>query len=304
MINSGIWPTMITPFTPGGDIDYSLCERLIAMYDKQGASGIFACCQSSEMFYLTRAERVELTRFVVEHTPSSIDVVASGHVENTLPEQIEGLKRMADTGVRALVLVTNRLAAPDEGDEVFKKNVEATLRALPDVLFGLYECPYPYKRPLTPALLMWLKQTKRFAFIKDTCCEIEKISEKLDVLKGSEIKLFNANTDTLLASLKLGAAGLSGIMANFHADLYVRLYKEYLAGSPLAGELQAFLTLMAMPAHMWYPTTAKYYLSLLGWPIELASRSKDALGMTAEIQERIHCVLTATRLIRETLKEV
>ena len=39
--------------------------------------------------------------------------------------------------------------------------------------------------------------------------------------------LFNANAQTLLPSLELGAAGFSGVMANFHPDLYARLYQLF-----------------------------------------------------------------------------
>ncbi len=56
--------------------------------------------------------------------------------------------------------------------------------------------------------------------LKDTSCDLDCIKEKLAVLKGSEIKLFNANAATLLDSLKCGANGYMGVMANFHPALY------------------------------------------------------------------------------------
>ena len=60
----GLWPVMITPFTAEGEIDYASLERLIAWYEGHGAAGLFAACQSSEIFYLSLKEREELVRFV------------------------------------------------------------------------------------------------------------------------------------------------------------------------------------------------------------------------------------------------
>lgn len=46
----GVWPVMVTPFTKGGAIDYPALSALIAWYEERGADGLFAVCQSSEMF--------------------------------------------------------------------------------------------------------------------------------------------------------------------------------------------------------------------------------------------------------------
>ena len=50
-ISSGIWPTMITPFSANGTIDYEGLEYLIEWYIREQVSGLFAVCQSSEMFF-------------------------------------------------------------------------------------------------------------------------------------------------------------------------------------------------------------------------------------------------------------
>ena len=53
-IANGVWPVMITPFTEDNRIDYAAVEKIIEWYDKEGVTGIFAVCQSSEMFYLNK----------------------------------------------------------------------------------------------------------------------------------------------------------------------------------------------------------------------------------------------------------
>jgi 4-hydroxy-tetrahydrodipicolinate synthase len=62
----GIIPVMLTPFTDQGEIDYSGLERLIEWYLDRGAGALFAISQSSEMQFLTLAERSALGHFVVK----------------------------------------------------------------------------------------------------------------------------------------------------------------------------------------------------------------------------------------------
>ena len=61
-------------------------------------------------------------------------------------------------------------------------------------------------------------------------------------MKGSNMKLYNANTSTLLESMKYGAAGYSGVMANFHPALYAWLLENWEKEPEKAEYLQDILT--------------------------------------------------------------
>ena len=62
----GVWPVMLTPFTDHNEVDYPALERLTEWYIENGVSGLFAVCQSSEMFFLSLEERVKIAGFVKE----------------------------------------------------------------------------------------------------------------------------------------------------------------------------------------------------------------------------------------------
>ena len=222
-INTGVYPTMITPYDKNGNIDYGAVKNLVDWYIEKGCRGIFAVCQSSEMMYLTLEERVELASKVVEYANRRINIVASGHCGHTIKEEVKEINEISKTGIDAFVLVSNRLDLHNEGDDVWISNAEKLLDGICDIPLGIYECPMPYKRLLSKDILEWCKKTNRFKFIKDTCCEPDMLTERLKQLKDSGIMLFNANAQTLLHSLKGGAAGYSGVMANFHPELYSQL---------------------------------------------------------------------------------
>jgi len=141
---SGVWPVMLTPFTAAGRIDYQGVDCLVDWYIDAGVSGLFAVCLSSEMYHLTPAERLELAAHVVAYAAGRVPVVAAGLFgSDPLPEQV---RRLADTGVAAVVLTVNQLAAADEADELLQRNLERLLDASSETLFGLYECPQPLSR--------------------------------------------------------------------------------------------------------------------------------------------------------------
>ncbi|MBB6674726.1 dihydrodipicolinate synthase family protein [Cohnella nanjingensis] len=295
----GVWPTMITPFAESGQIDYFALERLMGWYLERGIDGLFAVCQSSEMFFLSLKERVELARFVKEEAQGKIPVVASGHISDALEPQIEEIELIAATGIDAFVLVTNRLAKPEEPDDVWIRHAQLLLDRLPGIRFGLYECPYPYKRLLSPELLRWCASTGRFYFLKDTSCSLDDIRAKMEVLHGSRLKLFNANSATLLESLKLGAAGFSGIMGNFHPELYVWLARNWKSEPQKAQWVQSFLSTAALLEAQPYPVNAKYHLQREGVPIALVSRSKDCRTLSAVNRVEVDNL----RILGDLLKE-
>ena len=74
----GVWPVMLTPFTDNNQVDYDALGKLVDWYIENGVAGLFADCQSSEMFFLTLEDRVQIARFVKERADGRVSVVASG----------------------------------------------------------------------------------------------------------------------------------------------------------------------------------------------------------------------------------
>ena len=132
--SGGVWPVMLTPFTEEGQVDYPALERLIEWYIDNGVSGLFAVCQSSEMFFLSLEERIKIAGFVKEKAAGRVPVIASGHISDGFAEQAEELRRIAETGVDAVIMITNRLAGQDESDEVWLANLKKLLAELPKIL--------------------------------------------------------------------------------------------------------------------------------------------------------------------------
>jgi Dihydrodipicolinate synthase/N-acetylneuraminate lyase len=284
----GVWPVMLTPFKIDGQVDYKALEELVEWYIKGKVSGLFAVCQSSEMFYLSLEERIKITETIVKVAAGRVPVIASGHISDSFEGQVEELNAMSKTGAEAIILITNRLAKEDEDDTVWLNNCKKLVEKIDsDIPLGFYECPYPYKRLLSEENLKWCASVERFFFIKDTCCDIEMIKKRLEIIKGSNLKLYNANTTTLLESLKSGAAGYSGVMANFHPNLYVELCENF--KNKEAEAISDALTIASLIERQWYPVNAKYHLSdIEGLSMTTACRVKDAKYLTDTFEQEVH----------------
>lgn len=305
-INTGTYPTMITPYHDDNTVDYEAVKNITNWYIDNGCTGIFAVCQSSEMIYLSLEEKVKIAKTVVETVKASgknVSVVASGHNSDDMNAQIEEMTAIANTGVDAIVWVSNRLDLHNDGDDVWIKNAEYLLSKLPeDIAIGIYECPYPYKRLLTPKILDWCISTGRFAFIKDTCCDPDMLEARLEQLKGTSIKLFNANSQTFLYTLRHGAAGFSGIMGNFHPDLYAWVCDNYEKEPEKAERVQGFLTLTAFLEALAYPQTAKYHMNKVGVSMSLWSRSCDQKKFTKYQRMIIDELIQTENHVRDIIK--
>ena len=289
---NGVYPVMLTPFTEDNKVDYEALGKLVDWYIEKGVAGLFADCQSSEMFFLSLEERVEIGRFVKERAAGRVPVVTSGHISDSLEDQAKELTAIAGTGADAVILLTNRLAKEEESDEVWLENLKKLLEMIPkDVPLGFYECPYPYKRIISPELLKWCADSGRFYFIKDTSCDIENMKAKLDAIKGTNLKLYNANTSTLLESLELGGSGYSGVMANFHPELYVKLCESFWQGDGQSRKIADFLTVASLIERQVYPVNAKYYQKSIGNFNSIMTRTRDPKELNAtgilEIQQLV-----------------
>ena len=140
----------------------------------------------------------------------------------------------------------------------------------------------------------------RFAFIKDTCCDVEIMRRRAEIVKGLDFGLFNANAATILDTIRFGYAGFSGIMANIHPALYVWLYEN--KNHPLADRIIHYIAMTSVIEARCYPIIAKRYLrEYEGLPITDVCRSAEDKNVPAVAYE-LRAVHELTREANEIIK--
>jgi len=291
--NRGVWAVMLTPFTPDKQIDWECLDQLIDWYIESGVSGLFTVCQSGEMYTLTNEERLNLAYRVVKYSNERVPVVASGAFSNTLEKQAAFIKKMADTGVRAVVCLVNQIARQDESDEYWKLNMEKLLDKTGNIYLGLYECPTPYHRTLSADIVGWAASTGRFIFMKQTSSHLNIIEKKIEAVRNTPMLLLNADAATVLKSLRMGISGYSSIAANFYPALWVWLCKHFKNQPEKADQMQRLMSIAEGVVRHKYPTSAKLFLSMSGMKIGTTCRmcnyklQDDEISLLQALQEEV-----------------
>ncbi len=271
----GLWPVMLTPFEHSNQLDLDALERLTEFYIASGADGLFANCLSSEMFQLTHEERLCIVKTVVKKVNGRLPVIATGSFSDDMQVSADFIKKMYDTGVKTVVISTNRPCNEQGKDEDFKDKMHLLINKTESIPLGLYECPVPYKRLMVPETLAWLASTGRFFYHKDTSCDLDEIKAKIEVTRNTDLGIYNAHVPTGIESLKYGARGLSPIGANFYPELFSGLLTRLrdTAKQKEVKKLNDTLNMMDTIIHRNYPYIAKLFLQKRGFKINTLCRT-------------------------------
>jgi 4-hydroxy-tetrahydrodipicolinate synthase len=287
-------PVMITPFRSDLKIDFDALSRLVDYYMASGAKGFFANCLSSEMYHLNPEERLALAKHVVKRVNGAFSVVATGSFGTTIEERAEFTRKMYDSGVNAVILITSHFAEKEENDSALIKNLEKFFSLTGNIPLGTYECPSPYKRIITPEVLRFLLSTNRLTYHKDTTIDQEKIKVKIDLARNTKLEFYDAHTPNSMYSLQLGAQGLSTIAGNFYPEVFSWMCDN--ANNPSRQEdvrwIQSELTRADAVIGDGYPNSAKYFLQKRSVPIEPLSRSKNT-PLTADQKRALDEIFNA-----------
>jgi len=296
-------PVMLTPFKENGEIDLDGLAGLTELYIKSGAKGLFANCQSSEMFHLSAEERLLIVKHTIKFAGGKVPVVAVGNFGTTIAEQADFIRKIYDTGVKAVIVVTSLIAQEHESDEVFDERIFELFDLTGKIPLGFYECPEPYKRVLSAEQLEKFVATGRIIYHKDTCLNIEMIKDKLKATNGVDsFGLYDAYAVNAVASLEAGAAGLSCIQGNFFPELIVWLCRHFdnINARENVCKVQQFLTHHMDVIHQAYPISAKYYLQKRGINISTFTRTNTET-FTSEVKDKVDILYDEYYLLQKEL---
>ena len=298
----GFIPVMLTPFLDNENIDYEGLKALTELYLEAGAAGLFANCLSSEMFELTEEERINITQTVVNQVAGRVPVVATGTFGGQIKEQADFVKRIYETGVQAVIVITSLIAEEHESDVVFIERIKELIDLTDNIPLGFYECPVPYKRLINSEVLKELLKSGRIVYHKDTCLDEEEVARRLAVGSDYKFGLYDAYMVNAVSSLKAGAAGLSCIQGNIYPELVVWICKHY--NDPDHQEdvakVQQFFNDSMDLVHSAYPIIAKYSLQKRGFLISLYTRREVGI-LTDELKENMDNLLNDIEQIQEEL---
>jgi len=248
------------------------------------------------MYSITEDERCELTQHIVKYVKGRVPVVATGSFGLTINDKAEFTKKIYDTGIDAVILITGHYANIEDPDEVLLRNFDHMFKLTGNIPLGMYECPAPYKRIIGPEVFRTLLSANRMVYHKDTSIDLEKVKAKLDILKETKnsLEFFDAHSPNAMYSLQMGAKGMSSISGNFYPEILVWMVNN--ANNPDKQEevkwLQAEISRVDPLIHIAYPMSAKYFLRKRGLPVRTISRA-TALELTPDQKKTLDDIHTS-----------
>ncbi|MBR3620666.1 MAG: dihydrodipicolinate synthase family protein [Clostridia bacterium] len=226
---AGVYTLLLTPFNEDLSIDYKTYEEYVSWQASFRPQHLFAVCGSSEMTRLSREERIKCASLAVKNS-DGVPVFATGNLETEHDAEVEEIKALEQQGVAGLVFVTKGLCdRPQEQFEYLSSLAQCT--GLPVIL---YEFPGLRPHLMDASVYGKLVETGRFHGIKDTTCLLDKIKEKIAV--QGESNVLQANIPFLFDSWKAGARGVVATPTTCGADLFVKMWSEWVSGDESAAE--------------------------------------------------------------------
>lgn len=231
----GVIPPVCTPLDARGEVDTGSLARLVNHLVDGGVHGLFALGSTSEVAYLTDAQRATALHTVVKAADGRVPVLA-GAIDTTTPRVLDHARSAADLGADGLV------ATAPFYTRTHPREIAAHFRRIrSDIALPLfaYDIPMAVHGKLPPSLVSELAADGTLAGIKDSSGDEGALRRLLVALGGRagrhtgpapDFTVLTGSELTVDAALLAGADGVVPGIGNVDPAGYVRLYDAARAG--------------------------------------------------------------------------
>ncbi len=269
---AGVYSLLLTPFNEDRSVDYKAYEEYVSWQAAFKPQHLFAVCGSSEMMELTREERIKCAGLAVKNS-NGVPVFATANLEAKHEDELEEMKALEQQGVTGLVFVSKGMC--DRPEEQYDYLTElASHTELPIIL---YEFPGMKPHLMDAEVYGKLAATGKFKGIKDTTCLLTEIEKKIAVQGDSNV--LQANMPFLYDSYVAGARGVIATPTSCGADLFVKMWDEWVKGDKEAAEKTYFQIINLDNAiDSGFNASAKYLCKLRGVNMNWYTRGSHNLS--------------------------
>lgn len=216
---------MVTPFDSAGEIDFKQTKALINYLIENGTDGLVVAGTTGESPTLTKQEKLDLFKFVVEAVDGRIPVIA-GTGSNNTKASIELTKQAEALGVDGIMLVTPYYNKPSQEGlfEHFKAIASET--SLPVMLYNI---PGRSSVNLAPETIIRLSKIENIVSVKEASGNLEamaKIIEETD----EHFSLYSGDDSLTLPVLSIGGIGVVSVASHIIGNELQELVSTFLNG--------------------------------------------------------------------------
>jgi len=257
----GIIPALVTPMKDDESIDEKGLRAVVNHVLEGGVHGVFAVGSQGEFYALSKEEKEQAIKIVIDETDGRAPVYA-GTGALTTREVIDLTKMAEDLGADAASILTPFFIRPTQ-DELIR-HYEAVAEAV-DLPLLLYGNPRRTGVDLPPDTVVKLSQIDNIVGIKDSSGELALTAQYID--NAPEDFAVIAGNDALIYSiLLLGGKGAIAATSNVVPKLVVSIYEKVQSGAlKAAREAQAKLAPLRKAFTLsTFPVVVKESLDIIG----------------------------------------
>lgn len=225
-IFEGAGVALVTPFLPGGEVNYPKLRELIEEQIAGGTDSIIICGTTGESSTMTHEEHLEVVQFCCETVNKRIPVIA-GTGSNSTAEAIYMSKEAEKAGADGLLLVTPYYNKATQNGLIAHYTAIAEAVSVPVLL---YHIPGRTGVTMTVDTMVTLcKQVKNIVGVKEASGNFSVIAELL-AQKDVEIDVYSGNDDQIVPLLSLGGKGVISVLSNVAPRQTHEICASYFAG--------------------------------------------------------------------------
>lgn len=224
-IFKGSGVALITPFNNDG-VDFKKLEELVNMHLSSSTDALIICGTTGESSTMTKEERKETIKFVVDLVNKKIPVIA-GTGTNDTKASIEMSKWAEGIGVDGLLLITPYYNKTTQKGLISHFEAIANEVNIPIIL---YNVPGRTGMNILPQTIFKLSNScSNIVAVKEASGDISQVA-KIKALCGDKIDIYSGNDDQIIPVLSLGGIGVISVLANVIPKQVHNMVHNYLNG--------------------------------------------------------------------------
>ncbi len=220
----GAATALITPFKDG-KIDYVSMGKLVEWQISQGIDALVVCGTTGEASTLSKKEKLDLIKFVVDLTDGRTPVIA-GTGGNCTDSTLELTKEVETLGVDGLLIITPYYNKCTEHGLISHFEKIANAVSTPIIM---YSVPSRTGVNMSSEAVDILKEHPNIVGIKEASGNISQIC-KTAMHINDNFNLYSGNDDQTVPILSLGGVGCISTVSNIIPARYSLMIHDFLEG--------------------------------------------------------------------------
>lgn len=259
-----ILTAMVTPFNKDLSVNFGLAGKLARHLVQSGSDGLVIAGTTGESPTLTKEEKVELFRVVVEEVGGRAAVIANTG-GNSTSESIALTRAAQKVGIDGVMLVAPYYNKPSQEGMYahFKSVAECT-----DLPIIIYNIPGRTSVNLLPRTVARLAEIGNIAAIKESSGNMDQISE-LRMSIPDSFAIYSGDDSLTLPILTLGGKGVISVASHLVGERMQDMVNAFASGNITLAknihlELYPFFKGIFIATN---PVPIKCALGMAGWQV-------------------------------------